>query len=362
MKILDRFFLREFLKALGACLLAFLLCMLVYDLYDNIFDFTQAGTPLVLILHYYLILIPAWLVQIMPISLLLALLYFLSDLSKHGELTAMRASGLDLFRLLGSFFAIGILMSGAMLALNLSWAPNALYAAKVLFETGTSQPKKQSGRIHGVTYRDVRGNRFWVIGMVDAVEQRATGIEVTQNDESQHNRLRISAASGIYREGYWTFERVILYDYTLPLSDPNSLRRMAVYEVRDFTESPAQFLAESRKTKRITTSELLESLRYASRLSPKQRALYSSELHSRMAFRLSNLVVFLIGVPFGVVRQRSSTFMAVVNALLVFFAYMMISQVFLVFGQSGRIPAWLAAWLPNILFGVAGLVMIRRIQ
>jgi lipopolysaccharide export system permease protein len=362
MRLLDRLLLREFLKPFAACLAAFLLCMVVYDLYDNIQDFINAKTPLGVVARYYATLVPAWVVQVMPIALLLALLYALSDMSKHGELTAMRASGLWFGRLMSPFLLVGLAASAAMMVASLLWAPDAFQSSKELLDANTQPAAKPAARATGVTYRDVRGNRFWVVSALDPAEERATGIEIVQSDEQKGNLLRISAATGVYRDGFWIFENVIIYDYRLPPTDPSSLRREAAYEARDFNETPRQLITRSRKPKRIPTAELWSNLRYASRLPPKLVAIYGCEFHSRIAYPLACLVVVFIGVPFGVIGQRRSTFMAVVNALLVFFAYMLATQTFLVLGQSGRVPAAAAAWLPNLAFAAAGLWLARRLR
>lgn len=362
MRLLDRLLLREFLKPFAACLIAFLLCMVVYDLYDNIQDFIHAKVPFGVIMRYYGMLMPAWLVQVMPITLLLALLYALSDMSKHGELTAMRAGGLWLGRLMFPFLLLGLFASGAVMAAGLLWAPRAFQSSKDLFDEKTQTSVKPEERVKGVTYRDVRGNRFWVVSVLDPREGRASGIEIVQSDDQKGNLLRISAASGAYRNGFWIFENVILYDYRLPPSDPASLRKEAAYEARDFTESPQHLVARSRKPKRIPTGELWENLRYASRLPPKLAAIYRCEFHGRLAYPLACLVVIFIGVPFGVIGQRRSTFLAIVNALLVFFGYMLTVQILLVLGQSGRIPALVAAWAPNLIFAGVGLWRGRALQ
>lgn len=365
MNILDRLFLKQFLKPFGACLLAFLLCMVVYDLYDNLTDFIQARSSLITILRYYFILVPAWVVLIMPLTLLLALLYVLSDMSKHGELTSMRASGLNFFRLMGPYFILGLCVSIQMLSLNLAWAPTALYQAKELFDENTRKTANPGERLSAVVYRDVAGNRFWNIKLLDPVTQSATDIEVTECAEDRAEQIRrLSAASGVYRGGHWIFSNVSLYDYRVPNADPKALQRFASLEVPEFTESPGQIIlgGKKKKTKRMTTRELLDNLRHANRLSAKQRALFSTEFHARIAFPMGNLVVFLIGVPFGVVGQRRSTFLAVVNALLVFFSYWGMMEVMRALGQTGRVPGWLAGWLPNILFGSMGLLLIRRIR
>lgn len=361
MKILDRHFLKEFFKPFFACLVAFLLCMIVYDLFDNINDFIQAKTPLRKVFQYYIILIPAWLpIIVMPLTLLLSLLYTLSDMSKHGELTAMRASGLDVFRLMTPYFIIGILVTFLMLIINLSWTPTALYEAKVLFEKTTNKVKDSRKESVGVYYHNAVANRFWWVSLINPTEGWARGIEVTINDENLKDLKRITAESGNYDHGRWVFHNVTIYDYTLPITDPGVLTKEDIYIASGFTESPKEFVVEIKKTKRMTTQELSRSLNYASHLSRKQYALFSTELHSRITYPLSNLIVFLIGIPFGLVGQRSSNFMAIIYALAIFFAYFMVIQFLFVLGQSGRFPPMLAAWFPHLLFAGIGIYMIRK--
>jgi lipopolysaccharide export system permease protein len=363
MNILDRYFLREFFKPLGLCLAAFLLCMVVYDLYDNITDFMDAHTPLTKILQYYVILIPAWLVQIiMPVSLLLSLLYVLSSMSKHGELTAMRASGLDFFRLMMPYFIVGICIAIQMLCLNLTWVPTAYQESKKLFEQTTGKVKTASTREVGVVYRDLAGNRSWFISILNPQDGEAREIEITTTDDRGRATKRISARVGYYRGNYWTFQDVIIYDYNLPISDPNVIQSLPYLEARNITESPQQFLVEAKKTKRMTMRELLGNLRLYDRLPPKQQAMYLTEFHNRYAYPISNFVVFLIGIPFGVVGQRRSNFLAVVHALCIFFLYMFLGQIMIKLGESGKIPAIMAAWTPNLLFAAGGLLMIRWIR
>jgi lipopolysaccharide export system permease protein len=362
MNILDRYFLREFFKPLGVCLVALLLCLLVHDLFDNVNDFIKEKVALEDFVSYYLILIPAWVVTIMPITLLLSLLYVLSSMSKNGELTAMRASGLDFIRLMTPYAIVGICFSIQMLSLNLAWAPNALQKAQMIFEKSTKKTQASKSKGVGITYRHIASNRFWSVSILDVQTGRATGIDIIQSDAQQRDRTKISATSGFYKQGFWTFQNVIIYDYTLPISDPNNLILKQVLVARDFTEAPAELMAEFKKTKRMTTRELLDKLRYAELLSPKQKAVLSTEFHSRISFPIANFVVFLIGVPFGVVAQRRSTFLAIVNALLFFAGYLLASKVLMIFGQSARIPGWIAAWLPNILFALAGIMMIRKIR
>ena len=72
---------------------------IVQELLDNLYDFIQFHAPLKDVLRYYLIVLPEAFVLILPMSLLLGVLFCLSNLGKNNELIAMRASGISVTRL-----------------------------------------------------------------------------------------------------------------------------------------------------------------------------------------------------------------------------------------------------------------------
>ena len=63
-------------------------------------------------------MMPEYLVTVLPISLLLALLYTLTHLARHNEITAMRAAGVNLWRICVPYFLVGCFASIASFALN----------------------------------------------------------------------------------------------------------------------------------------------------------------------------------------------------------------------------------------------------
>jgi hypothetical protein len=127
MKIIDRYLLRTFLVPFFYCLTAFMMMYVIFDLFDNLNDFVEGQTPLLLVVKYYLILFPSVLIRIVPISLLLAVLYSLSTLTKNNELTAMRASGISILRLMVPFLAVGFLFTVVVGIVHETVSPRAAY-------------------------------------------------------------------------------------------------------------------------------------------------------------------------------------------------------------------------------------------
>jgi lipopolysaccharide export system permease protein len=52
----------------------------------------------------------------------------------------------------------------------------------------------------------------------------------------------------------------------------------------------------------------------------------------------------------------------VASSIVICFTYFVLLQLGLALGTSGRLPAWLAAWFPNLAFGLAGLWMTARVR
>jgi lipopolysaccharide export system permease protein len=72
--------------------------------------------------------------------------------------------------------------------------------------------------------------------------------------------------------------------------------------------------------------------------------------------------VVLIAIPFGAASGRRNLFFGVAGSIFICFTFFVLQQVGLALGLGGRLPPWLAAWLPNLIFGAAGLWMTARVR
>ena len=108
-RILTKYLLREFAWPLLYCFDAFAMLWIVMDLFGHLDDFIVNHASFATVLRYYITLFPEGFVQILPITLLLALLFCLTNLGRHNELTAMRVSGVSLARLALPLLGVGAL-------------------------------------------------------------------------------------------------------------------------------------------------------------------------------------------------------------------------------------------------------------
>ena len=361
MRILDKYFLKEFIRPLFYCIGAFLLCWFVYDLFNNFNDFLESR-DFAGMLKYYAIILPAWLVQIMPITLLLALLYTLADLSKSGELIAMRATGQDLYRLMIPIFIIAVVVTALMVLLNVTWAPRAQMLANDQKQSMKKEEAAVKGKSFNIFYKSLQSDRSWYIEEFDFDTGEAFNIDMVESDDSGHDLKKYIADHGQFLSGHWKFYDVLVYDMQKKDNEAGTTQHVAEVDLPECKDRPEKFQMKIQRPSRMSSRELTVSLHLDKSMPRQRRAQYATELYHRFAFPFSNIVVILIGIPFGITPHRRSSFLAITNALLIFFAYQLTSQFFLILGNNAQIPAIVASWLPNIAFAALGIYLIRNVR
>ena len=112
----------------------------------------------------------------------------------------------------------------------------------------------------------------------------------------------------------------------------------------------------------MSSRDLWKFMRSREKLSEQTSARINVDMHSRLAFPWTCLVVTLFGIPCGIRTARRGAFAGVMIALLIFFAFYFLMTFSQWTGKNQLLAPWLSAWLPNIGFAMAGLFMIIRMR
>ena len=108
--IIDRYVLREFMKVLGLVLISVAALFIVIDYTGNAADIRMNHIPFHTVFAYYRFLIFQILNWTLPISVLVATLVTFGMLSKNNEVTAIKSSGVSLFRIATPIVAIAVMI------------------------------------------------------------------------------------------------------------------------------------------------------------------------------------------------------------------------------------------------------------
>lgn len=374
MRLLDRYLLRELLLPLGFCLGGFMIFWSAFDLLARLSDWREAKMTFLDMAQYYLLTAPGMLAYLLPIGLLLAMLYALTHHAKNHELTAMRAAGISLWRVAAPYLAVGLGLSLLVFAINEVVAPSAAARAEELTKRrlrGAGETV-QSKQVLNLGFTNGRERRRWQIGVYDLEHNTISNVQVAY-PLGDGTLAWLFARSGRYTNGCWAFEGVKVLQQTspqdtmlFPAIETNQLVRT------DFTESPEAIKSELKisgsiglqrvKEADIPLTDLLDYLRFHPRLTGTNHAWFYTKLHGRLASPWTCLVVVLIAIPFGAPSGRRNVFVGVAGSIFICFAYFVLMQVGLALGSGGWLPAWFAAWMPNLVFTILSVFLINRVR
>ena len=380
MRLLDRYLLRELLVPLGYCLGGFLLLWVALDLFTELNSFQRLHLRAGDIVEYYLVKTPEFLVFVFPIGLLLALLYSLTNHARHHEITAIRAAGVSLWRLCLPYLGVGFSSSLALFALNEFWVPISADAAEQIRNRRSPPSVEAVGhdKVLNAVVTNSRANRLWHIGVFEVKTGAMTRPQVisTFPDGSQ---TILDAERAVYQGSVWTFYHVRERRQTAATNSwPVVVLETNVLARSDFSETPDQINSDIRisaslsslslkgaKKADLPVREILNYLRLNPH-PPQGAALLYTKLHGRLAAPWTCLVVVLIAIPFGAASGRRNVFVGVASSLFIFLIYYGLQLICPALGASEMFQSswapWLAAWFPNIAFGITGLWLTANVR
>ncbi|MGI9239174.1 MAG: LptF/LptG family permease [Verrucomicrobiales bacterium] len=381
--ILDRYLLRQFLGPFILCSVGILAVWIIYDLQDNGSDFFEARASFGTLLHLYIVQLPQMVVMILPATLLLGLLYSLGKMSKSNEIVSMLSSGRSLVSILSPLLFVGIYTSVVCLALNYEWAPQAEAHKDSILDDIEEQrrinkERKKKRRIvvrsedlalaRNQVYPNREANRLWRIRYIprDLSSKKMTGVEIIERDPEGNLSKAIYAekAAWDYLEKNWilrssTQNQVKIFDYTQLDENGNPTWTLEEEHIETgWTETPWNIVSEHLVADHLGVPDLGFHLAANADKPADKLAPFRAHWHYRWALPWNCFVVVVFAAPLGIGLSRRGVLGGVAGAILLFFCLVFLSHLFLVLGQSQIVPAFVGAWVTNLLLLAIGLFLI----
>ncbi len=365
MSILDRYVWKELGPpfAIGVGVFTFFLFI------DRIYQLTNLvitkNVPFHLVFSLLIFMLPPFLTLTLPMALLVAVLLVGGRLAGDLEVTALRAAGVSPLRLFRPFVVAALLITGLIVSLTLlanPWAIGALQAQlfKIL----------QTRAATGIQERTFSGAFGQIVMYVEEIAPSQLALKgVLVSDERDPQRSRIILA----REGRLLSDeanrRITLrfIDGSINETDVGDPRRFrytafSLYDMNLPLDSPLSTAIKDDKPERqlplgalLTTAADLE--RQGQIVTP-----YRVEFHKRFALPVAALVFTLVGFPLGIRTHRGGRAVALAASFGIVVSYYIVFNSLEGLALSRRLPTGLAIWLPNLVFGLLGLGLIRAIS
>ena len=356
MKLLDRYVVRTFLHAYLYCIAGFISIWFVFDISDNISNFVDQHTGIFRVGQYYLTQVPQILVILLPVSLLLALLFSLGRMSRANEIVSMLTAGVSIPRVLLPLIIIGLLTVWACAGLNYTFAPHADLARKTFLRSGRARSEPE---IKGEIFRNRTDARTWFIQSIRPRQNSFSNLQVLQQDKQDNIVTNYLAARASYRAATKTWDleavKVVHYDPTGNIIREEILPSLSI---NHWSETPFRLGSANVRAEYLSVSELREYLHFNADFPPTLLAPFNTHLQYRLALPWSCLVVVFIAAPLGIGFSRRGILSSVAASIILVFTMNFLTHLFLALGEGARIPAWVAAWTPNLFFAAIGLYLL----
>jgi lipopolysaccharide export system permease protein len=353
LKIIDRYIAGV---VVGGTLIALLILVGMNSFFAVIDQISSVGTngyTMGDLFEYVFLTMPQSFYELFPMAALLGSLMGMGTLATNGELIAMRASGMSIWRIVRSVLQVGLLMLVVVVMVGEWVAPAAEQFRQHLRVAETDQGVSFLGS-EGLWVRDEK--RY-----INArrILDRKSLADLTVYEFNDNGQLKVSthATHADFSDGQWILHGVMQSAFSGEGVTTNHLAQLAWPSLL----TPDLLGIVMLKPKFMSAADIGQLVDYLSENGLDTRQ-YRFAFWGRFMTPVSTLVMLFISIPFVFSSLRSvGAGQRIFIGVMTGFVFYILSQVA---GQMGKVydlPPLLCMMTPNLVFLLLGIRAVRRL-
>lgn len=352
--VLDTYVLRLCLVFLGLVVLAVCSLWITVQLSEDLEEIQRNSPALVVVLSYYFFSLPQIFHDTLPLAFLIAFLGTATVLERHNETVALKAAGVSLTRVATPLLVLGLSLAGLVFILDDQLTHRANRAAQRLHDVIKGRSVARSYRATDRPWMFLPDGHTLVNFMeFDTDTKTLVRPSVYVFDGHMNLRARHMAKRATFIDGKWqgeeSWSRTFLPDGRAEYVPPRKGRVVLPLPVgQDY------FGQEYRKATQLSFRELAEyidTLRLAGYRVDRLRV----ELHQKVAYPLSIVLLAWLALPYAFRLGRHGTVMGIALALVLGMAYFTVLAFATRLGEASLLPPVLASWTPTVVFALLAI-------
>lgn len=363
--LLDDYVMREYAANFATILAGFLALSIIFTFFELLGDIFRNHISFLTIGDYLLNLIPFMLYNVTPLCALVAVLVTFGALSRSSEITAMKATGVSLYRIITPVLVVTLIISAGLFSFDELYLPAANRRQEALLSTIKNKPAQTFLRpdrkwISGQTSAAGEPSRIFYYQFFDADKNVFANLSVFEFDPNTFAlQRRIFAASARWdsRVNRWVFDdgwQRAFSDETVSSYEP-----FTVATFPEIREQPSYFKKENIPSQEMSYGELSRYIADLKQSGFDTKRL-SVQLNRKVAYPLITLVMAILAIPFSLSMGKRGSLAGIATAIGLAIAYWVIAGLFEAMGNVNTLPPLLAAWSPDLLFGISGAYLLLR--
>jgi LPS export ABC transporter permease LptG len=362
-RLLDAYVVREFFGMFLLVLASFVSLMLVFTFFELVGDIIRNHIALTTVGEYLLNLAPSMIYAITPLAVLIAVLVTFGVLNRNSEIVAMKATGISLYRLVVPVVSISAILAIALFMFDDYYLPAANRRQESLRSTIKGRPPQtflhpEEKWMFGQSGQGEPAHIFYY-QFFDRDDDAFANLSVFEfNPSTFALSRRIYASRVIWDEKTesWRFLNGWVRNIDGNNSEFIEFKNTTFSEIR---EDPGYFKKENLQSQEMNFQQLgayIRDLRQSGFDTMRLRV----ALWHKLAYPLIAIIMAVMAIPFALSMGRRGSLTGIAVAISVALAYWVVDGLFGAMGNVNYLPAVLAAWSPDVLFGLTGGYLLLR--
>jgi LPS export ABC transporter permease LptG len=363
-RILDKYVVREFLGIFLLVLAGFVSLILVFTVFDLLKDILSHDIGWLIVGQYLINLAPSILYQTTPLAVLIAVLVTFGVLNRNSEIIAMKACGISLYRLVVPIVSIAAILSLSLFLFDQYYLPQANRKQEALRNIIKGKPPQtvlhpEQNWIFGQP-NPGEPDRIFYYQFFDAGRKEFANLSIFEFDPATFalsRRIFAARATWDPESASWIFLNGWQRDIDgAKVSDYREFIKTSFAEIH---EAPGYFQKESMKAQEMNFGQLESYIGDLSQSGFDTMRL-RVELWHKLAYPVMAIVIAILAIPFALFMGRRSSLTGIAVAIAVALTYIVLNDLFENLGGVNYLPAALAAWASDLLFGLVGGYLLLK--
>ncbi len=360
--LLDDYVLRDFFVYLGLILSTFLVLVIVFTLFELLADILRNQVPATVVAEYLLNVAPYLLYNVAPLVMLLAVLVTFGLMQRSNEITAIKATGTSIYRIVTPVIVAAGVMAVGLFFADQFYLPHTNKRQEALHNQIKGKPPQ--------TY--LRPDRKWIFGQhndiyyyqfFDPDRDQFGNVTVFELDRASFaitRRIHADRAHWADNLNRWVYEQG--WDRSLHGSAiaNDGYHTFDVSTFPEISETPSYFKKEVKQYTEMNYEELRRYIRDLQQ-SGFDVVRLRVQLHKKLSYPLITLIMAVLAIPFSLSTGKKGAVTGVAVAVGIAVFYTVVSRLFEAMGDLSQLPPALAAWSPDLIFILVGGYLILKV-
>lgn len=359
MRTLDRYLLKQIISPFIYCITIFTFLYIVIDLFEHLDEILSEQITLFTLGRYYLNFIPLIFVQTASIAMLVSTVYVLVTLNNHNEITAMRTTGISILRIATPFLIAAFIVSILCFLVSDKVVPRTSGITSSIkqekMKSGPKTSKLTNVTVHGIPNRLIYAKSY------DIKDKVLNDVIILEQDKNRIIQSKIIAREAKWKDGRWNFYDVTIYR----LDQSGRIKGIPLnYEEKflDIREKPEDFRKYQIDPTLMSYRELKNYIDKFRGIEDRMVRRLLVDLYCKLSFPFTSFIIILIGIPVALlIKAKKGLLLTLSLSMVIGFIYYATMAISAALGKAGFIPPLLSAWLGNIIFGTAGILILKRL-